>query len=231
MKQQDKETTPFDPLYIDNHLLVLNKPAGMLTQPDQSGARSIEEEGKKWVKQRFNKQGNVFLHAVHRLDRPVSGLVLFARSSKALSRLNQFMREGRFVKRYKALVEGYPPAVQGSLDHFIKRKEFISKIVGPGDPEGKSAQLHYHVVGSNKGHSLLDIELVTGRTHQIRAQLSFIGLPIVGDKKYGSRVELHTLFLHHYSLGFCHPTTGESLLFGAPLPAHWSSTHCFFNAY
>lgn len=187
-------------IYIDNHLLVVDKPKGIATQPD------LVEEAKAWVKNHFNKKGNVFLEPIHRLDKPVSGLVLFARTSKALSRLQQAMRERKIVKVYEAHVENSPPQPQGTLRHNVLHGEFKAII----SPEGKEAILHYKTIGPNR----LEIHLETGRYHQIRVQLAAIGCPILGDTKYGARPSnTPGIALTHVRLELTHPVTQQPLVF------------------
>jgi len=188
-------------LYCDNHLLVLNKPAGLLTQPNQTSADSLEAFGKRYLKERFNKPGNVFLEAVHRLDRPVSGVVLFARTSKALSRLHDSQRNGLFQKHYLAIAEG--DLDNGELIDHLKHDERRAAI----DPNGKLCHLKYRALKNMSDYTLLKISLKTGRYHQIRAQFANRGHPLLGDRKYGSNSSFDTLFLHHLSLQIPHPIT------------------------
>lgn len=187
-------------VYEDNHVLVLNKPAGILTQPDGSDCLSLEELGKEYLQRPY-------LHALHRLDKPVSGLVLFAKTSKALSRLNAAMREGKFEKIYSARVDQPPKNPDGELVHYLLRDEAGTRVVAKGTPEAKEARLHYRLIKEN----LLEIRLITGRRHQIRVQLAAIGCPIVGDKKYGSRTDRENIALAATSLAFPHPTKGNSI--------------------
>lgn len=190
-------------IYCDNHILVLEKPAGIPTQPD------FHEAAKLWVKQAFNKPGNVFLEPIHRLDKPASGLVLFARTSKALSRLNEAMREKKMKKFYIAKVEGEVNQ-EGTLEHLLIHGDFRALV----DPQGKKAILRYKRLEIAKGHSLIEVELETGRYHQIRAQFSAIGHPVIGDAKYGSNVyKENRIALHHYKLMIEHPVTKEALQF------------------
>lgn len=195
-------------LYCDNHLLVLDKPAGMLTQPNDSDDDSLEALGKQYLKDRFHKPGNVFLEAVHRLDRPVSGVVLFARTSKALSRLNQLQREGRFYKEYIAKVEG--DLSDGEFVDYLKHVDHRAVI----DPTGKRCHLTFEVL---KDEGLVRILLRTGRYHQIRAQFAHHGYPILGDQKYGGD-PAERLFLHHHLLRFPHPISDEILSIRSSLP-------------
>jgi len=191
-------------VYSDNHLLVVDKPAEMATQPD------LTELAKAWVKKKYNKPGNVFLHAVHRLDKSVSGLVLFARTSKALSRLQQMMRDRKIVKIYHALVEGELPAEQGRLVHHLIHGSFRAEV----SKEGKESILEFRVLKREKGATLIEIDLITGRYHQIRAQRSAVGCPVIGDAKYGSkRPWKKGIALHHSEIKFEHPVTKELLGF------------------
>ena len=175
----------------------------MATQPD------LTELAKAWVKKKYNKPGNVFLHPVHRLDKAVSGLVLFARTSKALSRLQEMMRERKITKIYHALVDGELPSEQGRLVHHLIHGSFRAEV----SREGKESILDYQVLKREKGATLLEINLITGRYHQIRAQLSAIGCPVLGDEKYGSkRTWKKGIALHHSEMRFEHPVTKESLV-------------------
>ncbi|MES2345880.1 MAG: RNA pseudouridine synthase [Chlamydiota bacterium] len=195
--------------YCDNHVLLVEKPAGISTQ------EGLDIEAKKWIKEKFDKPGNVFLEPIHRLDKPVSGLVLFARTSKALSRLQEEMRERVIKKTYFALVSGKMPHLEGTLEHYLVHDDFKARIVSKQEREGKLALLHYKVIKEKEGCTFLEIELITGRYHQIRAQLSHIGCPILGDDKYGSRHPFaeQGIALHHGRLSFIHPTTREYLTF------------------
>jgi 23S rRNA pseudouridine1911/1915/1917 synthase len=206
-----------DVIYEDNHLLVINKPAGLLTQPSGTQQESLEAQAKSWLKQKYHKLGNIFLHAIHRLDKPVSGVVVFARTSKALSRLNATIRDKKSKKIYYALVEGALPSSEGILEHSLSHEDFHSEIAS----EGKLARLHYRVIKKTKTQSLLEITLETGRYHQIRIQLSAIGCPIVGDKKYGSvhPFPYEGIALHHHSLSIPHPISGEMLTIQADVPS------------
>ena len=184
---------------------MLKKPAGIATQPD------FHEAAKLYVKEAFAKPGNVFLEPIHRLDKPVSGLVLFARTSKALSRLNQAMREGKINKVYIARVEGSLPK-EGTLEHLLLHGNFRAHV-GKG---GKLALLHYKCLETDGKTSLIEVELKTGRYHQIRAQFSHEGHPIVGDQKYGSKSTQDTIALHHSLLTFPHPTKGDLITCQCP---------------
>lgn len=206
-----------DIIYQDNHQLVVNKPAGLLTQPSGTENDSLEENAKLWIKQVYNKPGNVFLHAVHRLDKPVSGIVLFARTSKALSRLQESMRQKQSIKQYVALVEGKFAEKEGVLQHNLVHDEHKARLAHSGE-ESKIARLHYRLKEEVNDLSLLEITLETGRYHQIRVQLSAAGHPIVGDSKYGSRFPYMpgAIALHHHRLQIPHPITGEMQVFNSP---------------
>ena len=198
-------------LFEDNHLLALDKPAGLLTQPSPTESDSLESRAKKWLKETYSKPGDVFLQPVHRIDRPVCGVVLFAKTSKACSRLNTSIRERLVTETYRALVEGKLSPPKGTLEHYLTHDHHFSRVSQSKDPEAKKALLHYQTLEAKNGYSLLEIELVTGRYHQIRAQLSAVGCPIIGDKKYGSHLLTndYSIKLQHYSLTFPHPTKEE----------------------
>ncbi|QVL57529.1 MAG: RluA family pseudouridine synthase [Simkaniaceae bacterium] len=200
-------------LYEDNHLLALNKPAGLLTQPNQTDAPSLEDLAKGYIKKKYHKTGNVFLHPIHRLDKPVSGIVLFARTSKALSRLNAQMRARKIQKTYAAKVEGHLEKKSGELRHQLTHGSHQAKVEKTDD--SKEAILSYTVKKELAHSTLLLIDLHTGRYHQIRAQLSHIGHPILGDTKYGSTQKISRLALHHTQLIFKHPITNETLIIKA----------------
>jgi 23S rRNA pseudouridine1911/1915/1917 synthase len=210
-------------LYHDNHLLAVNKPAGLLTQPSGTDKDNLEDRSKAWIKDTKNKPGNVFLHAVHRLDQVVSGVVLFACTDKALSRLNADMRAHKFSKIYHAVVSGAPPQPEGSLCHFLTHDDYHAKVAREGDRDAKECLLDYKVLKHSGDQSLMEIQLHTGRYHQIRAQLATIGCPILGDEKYGSPVKLPggAIALHHARLTVCHPVTKEEVVIEAPYPAYW----------
>lgn len=215
-------------LYEDNHQLVLNKPAGLLTQPSGTELDSLEAQAKTWIKEHCNKPGNVFLHAVHRLDKPVSGIVLFARTSKALTRLNDSLRKKESKKIYRALVEGLVVNDEGTLEHYLIHDDHCAQVVDASVSDAKLARLHYRVLKRKGSLTFIEIELETGRYHQIRVQLSASGHPILGDRKYGSRLEyvVEGIALHHYRLDVPHPITGEMQHFESPLPQIWLKS-CF----
>lgn len=206
-------------LYVDNHLLALNKPAGLLTQPSGTSDDNLEDRAKAWIKEQYHKPGAVFLEAVHRIDRPVAGVVLFARTSKALSRLNEAMRQGQCDKLYLALVSGAPPAQEGTLNDWLLHGDHRAETVPAGTPGAKAAILRYAVRRQHGPHALLEIRLGSGRYHQIRAQLAQAGCPIVGDRKYGSFESWSPadgIALQHTTLRINHPVTGDVMTFSAP---------------
>ncbi len=205
-------------LYEDNHLLVVNKPAGLLTQPSGTEQDSLESHCKQWIKTKYNKPGQVFLHAIHRLDKQVSGIVVFARTTKSLTRLNAAMRQKSYKKCYLALVEKAPNAPEGILEHYLTHDDYQANVVAKGHPGAKLSRLQYRILKEFGNYIVLEIELDTGRYHQIRAQLGAIGCPIVGDTKYGSTHPLpqRRIALHHARLELDHPVTQVHLLFEAP---------------
>lgn len=209
-------------LLEDNHLLVINKVAGQLSQGDYTGDTTLAEHLKAYLKDKYNKPGDVYLGIVHRLDRPTSGAMVYARTSKALVRLNEMLRERQVQKTYWAIVEKLPPEDEGTLRHFLLRhgKINVSKPVSPKHKLGKEAILHYKLLKSLHGYHLLEVTLETGRHHQIRAQLSAVGSPIVGDLKYGHKEGLPdaSICLHARRIAFSHPVQKEPVSCTAPLP-------------
>lgn len=205
------------PIFEDNHLLVLNKPAGLLTQPSGTEQESLEQQAKEWIKVVHRKPGNVFLEAVHRLDKPVSGIVVFGKTSKGLSRLNASMRAKQTRKMYWAWVEGMLLADEGILENFLLHDEFHAKVVQNDHPEGKLARLTYKVIERKNERTWVEIELETGRYHQIRLQFSALGHPIWGDRKYGGQqsYEAGAIALHHRSLQLPHPISQALMTFEA----------------
>lgn len=214
--------SPDDILYEDNHLLVVNKHAGDLVQPDPSGEAALEDRIKAYIKSRDGKPGAVFLGVVHRIDRPVSGAVLFAKTSKALTRLNEMIRTGEIRKIYWAVTEQRPEPEQGELRHYILRdgKSNRSRAFDTPKPEAKEARLRYRTAAASARYTLVEVELLTGRHHQIRAQLSKIGCPIKGDLKYGAKRSNPDdgISLHSRSVTFLHPVRKEPLTVTAPVP-------------
>ncbi len=208
-------------LFADNHLLAVNKPAGLLTQDSGTGLRNLEDWAREWVRVDKNKTGNVFLNAVHRIDRAVSGIVLFARTSKALSRLNEDIRKRNCKKTYHALVERVPEDPSAELIHWIAHEHHCAEICREGDKGAQRAVLRYRTLKQLGNLTLLEIDLETGRYHQIRAQLAAIACPIAGDVKYGARISSvgKDIALHHRQLEITHPTTREPLAITAPYPS------------
>ena len=207
-------------LYTDNHLLVVRKPAGLLVQGDRTGDTSLLDCARQYIKDQFNKPGNVYLGLVHRLDRPTSGVVVFALTSKAAKRLSEQFREGNVRKIYWALVQGKTPT-EGTLVDRIRRhgpKSHISK-----GTDGQYAELSFRRLRYRKGMSWIEIELATGRHHQIRVQFAHRGHPVIGDFRYGSKIKFgqRALALHARSLTISHPTRKEEMTFVAGLEPFW----------
>ncbi|MFH1894464.1 MAG: RluA family pseudouridine synthase [Patescibacteria group bacterium] len=212
-----------DVLYEDNHLIAVFKSAGVLTQGDKTGDENLMDEVKKYLKEKYQKTGNVFLGLLHRLDRPVSGIILFAKTSKGASRLSEQFRNHSVVKIYHAVVLGKPLQSEGTLTNYLVKDEKNKKAIIVKDNEAKVAELDYEVVASNDKYSLLKVQLKTGRFHQIRAQLANTGCPLLGDLKYGapfafpeSRIALCANFL-----SFETATTKEQINLSIPLPKEW----------
>ncbi len=222
MDDTSYNASELDPLilFADNHLLALNKPAGLLTQDSGTGLRNVEDWAREWVRVDKNKEGNVFLNAVHRIDKVVSGIVLFARTSKALGRLNEDIRRRNCKKTYHALVEGVPEIPSTELIHWLVHEHHRSEVCEEGVKGAQRAVLRYRMLKKVKSLTLLEVDLETGRYHQIRTQLAAIGLPIAGDVKYGATVrpENQGIALHHASLDITHPTTRAPITITAPYP-------------
>ncbi|NNJ71270.1 MAG: RNA pseudouridine synthase [Kiritimatiellales bacterium] len=208
-------------LFADNHLLAVNKPAGLLSQDSGTGLRNLEDWAREWVRIDKNKPGAVFLNAVHRIDRAVSGIVLFARTSKALTRLNEDIRKRNCRKIYHALVEGVPAKPEDQLVHWLSHEHQRAGVCREGDRGAQRAALRYRILQLAGDQTLLEVDLETGRYHQIRAQLSAIGCPIAGDQKYGAKQapEDGSIALHHRRLEITHPTLKEPVMIEAPYPA------------
>jgi 23S rRNA pseudouridine1911/1915/1917 synthase len=212
-------------LFEDNHLLLLNKPAGWLVQGDKTGDTTLPDWGKIYLKEKYNKPGEVFLHPVHRLDRPVSGVVLLARTSKALSRLNEMFRDREMGKIYHAIVENKPQENEGELRHFLVKDSNTNTVRAYKSPPGKGldakeAILQYKILKTDRQQSLIEVKPLTGRPHQIRVQLASMGCPILGDLKYGAKFPLAdaSIALHAFTLDFIHPVKKEAMQIHAPLP-------------
>jgi 23S rRNA pseudouridine1911/1915/1917 synthase len=207
-------------LYEDNHLIAVSKPAGILVQGDRTGDLTLMEVTREYIKTRHQKPGNVFLGLIHRLDRPVSGVVLFAKTSKAASRMVEQWRSRMVRKIYWALVHGNMDPEEGTLATYLRKIRKRTKLVSPSEQGAKEAILRYRTLQKSGGTSLLEIILETGRKHQIRAQLSMAGCPILGDIKYGAPYPLadKTLCLSARSLSFTHPVGGNEITLEAPPP-------------
>lgn len=216
-------------VYEDNHLIIVNKAVGEIVQGDKTGDSPLSETVKQWIKEKYAKPGNVFLGVAHRLDRPVAGLVVFAKTSKALARLNNMFRDGDVQKVYRAIVKQRPPKDADTLLHYISRNERLNKSFASVRevPNSKKASLSYRLLASSDNYHLLEIELHTGRHHQIRCQLAAIGCPIKGDLKYGfgrSNPDGGISLLAR-RIRFTHPVSGVLIDLTAPLPPNdklWS---------
>ncbi|MBQ3187881.1 MAG: RluA family pseudouridine synthase [Bacteroidaceae bacterium] len=209
-------------LYEDNHIIVVNKAAGEIVQGDKTGDESLCESLKKFLKEKYNKPGNVFVGLPHRLDRPVSGVVVFAKTSKALERLNEMFRNGNVKKIYWAITKEAPQEHEAELSHWILRNEKKNKSFAYNkEVKGsKHALLHYRHIAASQNYNLIEVELKTGRHHQIRCQLSAIGCPIKGDLKYGaarSNVD-GSISLHARHVEFIHPVSKTPISITAPTP-------------
>ncbi|MBO4800349.1 MAG: RluA family pseudouridine synthase [Bacteroidaceae bacterium] len=209
-------------LYEDNHVIIVSKSAGEIVQGDKTGDTPLSETVKAYIKEKYQKPGAVFLGVVHRLDRPVSGVVLFARTSKALTRLNELFRTGDVKKTYWALVQNLPPNPEGTLTHYLVRNEQKNKSFAYATerPGAKKAVLDYRVIGHTDRFHLIEVHLHTGRHHQIRCQLAAIGCPIRGDLKYGAPRSNPdgSISLHARSIAFVHPVSHQDINIVAPLP-------------
>ncbi len=213
---------PFVVVYEDNHLLIVNKRAGLLVQGDQTGDVTLLDYAKDYIAEKYNKPGAVFMHPVHRLDRPVSGLVVLARTSKGLERMSELFRRRDIQKTYWAVVKRKPPVNHDKLTHYLVKDEQTNTVTAfdyPADGAQK-AELHYKVLGKLNDHYLLEVEPVTGRPHQIRVQLASIGSPIRGDIKYGfERANPDgSIHLHARRLYFVHPIKKEPVICLASVP-------------
>ena len=210
-------------VYEDNHIIIVNKRSGEIVQSDKTGDKPLAETVKDYIKVKYHKPGNVFLGVVHRLDRPVSGLVLFARTSKALTRLNDLFRTGDIHKTYWAIVKNTPTQPEGTLENWIVRNEKQNKSYAYDHevPGAKRALLSYRIIGKTDRYTLLEIHLMTGRHHQIRCQLAHMGCPIRGDLKYGAPRSNPDggISLMAKQIDFVHPVTKEQITIKAPTPS------------
>lgn len=209
--------------YEDNHLLVLYKPAGLLIQRDYKNKANLVDLAKAWIKERYAKPGRVFIGMVHRLDAPVAGVVVMARTSKAAARLSEQFRQGRVTKTYLAVVQGRPPQQTGRLIHHLVRQGRYSTTVSAGTAGSQRAALSYNLMDTREQTSLLSIDLETGRRHQIRAQMAAMGCPIIGDRAYGaSQAMPHgRIALMAHRLEVVHPTLKKRVLVECPCPQGW----------
>ena len=209
-------------IYEDNHIIVVSKTASEIVQGDKTGDTPLSELVKHYLKEKYNKPGNVFIGVTHRLDRPVSGLVVFAKTSKALARLNEMFKNGDVHKTYWAIVRNCPQETEATLEHYLVRNEKQNKSYAYDreKPGAKKAILHYKLIGHSENYFLLEVDLKTGRHHQIRCQLAKIGCPIKGDLKYGfprSNPD-GSICLHARRVSFIHPVSKELIELEAPLP-------------
>ncbi|MBQ7162420.1 MAG: RluA family pseudouridine synthase [Bacteroidales bacterium] len=220
-------------LYEDNHLIIINKSGSEIVQSDKTGDVSLEDSLKLWIKEKYHKPGNVFLGVAHRLDRPVSGVVVFARTSKALTRLNEMFRNGEVHKTYLAIVKNAPREPEGTLEQYLVRNEQQNKsyVYDRERPGAKKAILHYRLVGRSDRYCLLEVDLKTGRHHQIRCQLAAMGCPIKGDLKYGFPRSNPGggISLHARKISFIHPVSKELIEVTAPFPEDEPLWQCFQN--
>ncbi len=216
---------PFGVVSLDNHLLVVTKPSGMLVQEDRTGDPDLVTLAKAYLKERFDKPGNVFVGLVHRLDRPTSGVMVLARTSKAAARLSEQFRRRTIEKRYLAVVEGTLPAQGERVDGLVKGEGGSVSILPADHPDAQRAALRWRTLASRGGRALVDVDLLTGRKHQIRAQLAALGAPVLGDFRYGNPTPFadgRGVALHAYRLTLEHPTRREALAFTAAPPASWA---------
>jgi 23S rRNA pseudouridine1911/1915/1917 synthase len=214
--------TAMEILYEDNHLIAINKKASDIVQGDKTGDETLPDRIKAYLKEKYQKPGNVFCGVIHRLDRPTSGVVLFARTSKALERMNKQFREKETSKTYWVITEGKPNQDEGTLRNYLKKNEKQNKsyVYDQSVQGAKEAVLHYTILASSDNYHLLDIQLETGRHHQIRAQLAAIGCFVKGDVKYGAKRPNKdgSIGLHARKLAFSHPVTSEKIIINAPVP-------------
>ena len=216
-------------LYEDNHIIIVNKAAGEIVQGDKTGDKPLSDIVKEYLKVKYNKPGNVFCGVTHRLDRPTSGVVVFAKTSKALSRLNTLFRDGKVDKTYWAIVKDRPPQEEDRITHHLIKNEKINKSIAydTEKPRTKKAALHYRLIAASQKYYLLEIDLETGRHHQIRVQLAKIGCPIRGDLKYGANRSNPdgSISLHARSISFTHPVSNKQVSVTAPVPEEnlWKS--------
>ena len=209
-------------LYEDNHIIIVYKQSGEIVQGDKTGDKPLSETIKEWIKEKYAKPGNVFLGVVHRLDRHVSGIVVFAKTSKALSRLNNMFRNGEVRKTYWAMVQTAPNMPEATLTNWLVRNEKQNKsyVYNNEMPNAKQAILKYKTIGQTEHYTLLEVNLLTGRHHQIRCQLAAMGCPIKGDLKYGARRSNPdgSISLLSHKVEFIHPVSKQKIVVVSPLP-------------
>lgn len=209
-------------LYEDNHIIIVNKTVSEIVQGDKTGDKPLSEIVKEWIKEKYNKPGNVFCGVTHRLDRPVSGIVVFAKTSKALPRLNKMFQDKEIKKTYWAIVKNKPREPEGTLTNYLVRNEKQNKSYAydTEKPDSKKAILHYKLIGQSDKYNLLEIDLETGRHHQIRCQLAKMGCVIKGDLKYGADRSNPDggISLHARKITFIHPVSKELIEVTAPVP-------------
>lgn len=209
-------------LYEDNHIIIVNKFPREIVQGDKTGDKPLVDMVKDYLKEKYHKPGNVFCGVVHRLDRPTSGIVVFAKTSKALARLNEMFKKGEVDKTYWAIVKDLPPQDEGTLVHFLIKNQKNNKSVAYDTEKlrSKKAVLHYKLIGRSQRYYLLEVKLETGRHHQIRCQLAKIGLPIRGDLKYGAQRSNPdgSISLHARNISFVHPVSKKMIDITAPVP-------------
>ncbi len=209
-------------VYEDNHIIIVNKKSGEIVQGDKTGDTPLSETVKQWIKEKYAKPGNVFCGVVHRLDRPVFGLVVFAKTSKALARMNEMFRNGDVHKTYWAITKNRPPKDEDTLVHYIttterNNKSYASTVEKPG---AQKAVLKYRVISQSDNYYLMEVKLLTGRKHQIRVQLAAIGCPIKGDLKYGAKRSNPdgSISLLARNVTFVHPVSKQDICVTAPIP-------------
>ncbi|OWP63891.1 RNA pseudouridine synthase [Hymenobacter amundsenii] len=222
-------------LFEDNHLLIINKPAGLLVQGDATGDEPLSNKAEEYLRFKYKKPGAAFVGVVHRLDRPVSGIVVLAKTSKALSRMNELFRDNKIHKTYWALTGKCPAPIEGHLTHWLVKDPIrnVTKAYPERHGQGQKSDLDYKVLGQAGSRYLVQVNPITGRPHQIRVQLSTgLGTPIVGDVKYGFLAPLPdvSIALHARELVFKHPVTKEEMRIVAPLPdiAHWEPSEAYY---
>jgi len=222
IKYVNHDITDKDILYEDNHLIAVNKIAGDIVQEDETGDEPLDEKVKKYIAKKYNKLNGAFLGVVHRLDRPVSGVILFAKTSKALDRVNKLFKSREMKKTYYAVVRKRPEPSEGNLVHWLLKnpQKNVTKAHDHEVPASQRSELNYRLAGELEGYYLIEVNPITGRPHQIRVQLATLGCPIVGDNKYGyPRGSLKkSICLHARRLRFIHPIKKEPVEIVAPLP-------------